>query len=35
VVPVAFDPDGYALVPAIPPGPTRLFLAPRFPKDLP
>lgn len=33
VVPVVFDPDGYALVPAVPPGDTRLLLAPRFPKD--
>jgi len=30
---VAFDPDGYALVPAVPPGETRLLLAPRFPKE--
>ncbi len=33
VVPVAFDPDGYALVVAVAPGDTRLLLAPRFPKD--
>ena len=32
---VAFDPDGYALVPSVPPGDTRLLLAPRFPKDRP
>lgn len=29
-VPIAFDPDGYALVPAVPPGDTHLLLAPRF-----
>lgn len=32
-IPVAFDPDGYALVAAVPPGDTRLLLAPRFPRD--
>ena len=32
-IPVAFDPDGYALVTAVPPGETRLLLAPRFPRD--
>jgi hypothetical protein len=32
-VPVTFDPDGYALVPAVPPGETRLLLAPRMPEE--
>lgn len=32
-VPIAFDPDGYALVPAVPPGETRLLLAPRMPEE--
>ncbi len=30
-VPIAFDDDGYALVPGLPPGETRLVLAPRLP----
>lgn len=30
-VPIAFDDDGYALVPGVPPGPARLRLAPRLP----
>ncbi len=30
-VPIAFDGDGYALVPGAPPGPSRLVLAPRLP----
>ncbi|HQY61752.1 MAG: HEAT repeat domain-containing protein [Myxococcales bacterium] len=29
-VPIAFDPDGYAVVLAVPPGDTHLLLAPRF-----
>ena len=31
--PVAFDDEGYALVPSMPPGPARLVLAPRFAPD--
>lgn len=34
-VPIAFDPDGYALVPGVPPGDTRLLLAPRFTTETP
>lgn len=30
---VAFDPEGYALVPQVPPGETRILLAPRFAKE--
>jgi hypothetical protein len=30
-LPIAFDDDGYALVPGVPPGPTWLRLAPRLP----
>ena len=29
--PIAFDDDGYALVPGLPPGDVRLRLAPRLP----
>jgi HEAT repeat protein len=32
-VPVAFDDDGFALVPGMPLGPARLVLAPRLPSD--
>jgi hypothetical protein len=30
-VPIAFDLDGYAIVPGVPPGEGRLVLAPRVP----
>jgi hypothetical protein len=29
-LPVVFDDDGFAVVPGLPPGPTRLVLAPRL-----
>jgi len=32
-VPIAFDDDGFALVPSMPPGEARLVLAPRLPTD--
>lgn len=34
-VPVAFDEDGYAVVPGVPPGDARLVLAPRLPSSKP
>ena len=30
-IPIAFDDDGYAIIPGLPPGEARLVLAPRLP----